>query len=158
MQVEAKSESTNALDRGTLFFCVVFMALGGAMVWAAQSMTPMGAVFPRTIGLAMAVIAAVLFVVTLVRRGEAASHPPGSTPRRVALVLVMAAWVALLPTLGFFAASGLAFLALVLVANYEPWSVKRALVYGASAVALLAGFYVLFVELLHVPAPRGMLF
>lgn len=157
MQAEQKPTS-DALDRGTLVFSVAFMALGGAMVWAAQAMTPMGAVFPQTIGLAMSVIAAVLFVVTLVRRGQALTHPPGSAPRRLALVLVMTAWVALLPTLGFFAASGLAFLALVLVANYEPWSIKRALVYGMSAVALLAGFYVLFVELLHVPAPRGMLF
>jgi hypothetical protein len=49
-------------------------------------------------------------------------------------------------------------LGLVLVANYERWTLRRALVYGGSAVALLTGFYVLFVELLHVPAPKGVLF
>lgn len=153
-----RQDTVRTFDRGTVGFGLAFVALGLFMVVGARAMTPLGAVFPRTIGWAMIVIAAILVVTTVLRGLPPRRYEPGSTLRRSALVAIMAAWVVLLPTLGFFATSGLAFAGLLVVANYDGWTLRRVVLYGGAAVALLTGFYFLFVELLHVPAPGGLLF
>ena len=91
----------------------------------------------------------------------AAERPPasqGSTARRLALAAVMAAWALLMPVVGFFVTGVLAFLVLLAVANYDRWTWRRLAVQSAVGVAVVTGFYLLFVKVLLVPVPAGWLF
>ncbi|WP_372422922.1 tripartite tricarboxylate transporter TctB family protein [Salinarimonas chemoclinalis] len=146
-------------DVGTIVLCVLFVALGGWMVAGSMAMSPLGAVFPRVIAAIM--IASALGILALRALGRA-SHGPavetGSTPRRLLLCVVLVAWAALMPRLGFFATSVAGFLAVLAIAEYDRWTAKRTAAYVAAALALVGGFWLLFVEVLLVPVPRGVLF
>ncbi|HEV7372101.1 tripartite tricarboxylate transporter TctB family protein [Arenibaculum sp.] len=147
-------------DVGTVVAGLIFILLGAWMIRESFAMSPLGSVFPRTIAAVMIVCSVMLVVQRLYRRPAppADENPAGeSTGRRLALVAVMAAWVFLLPVLGFFTSSLLAFLVLLAVANYDGWNLRRVLVYGASAVGIIVAFYLVFVELLLLPMPRGFL-
>ena len=59
---------------------------------------------------------------------------------------------ALVP-LGFLAASAIAFVLLMLVANHDRWSPSRAAGYLAAGAVVLGGLYTLFKLVLLVPLP-----
>jgi len=146
-------------DRAGVVFALGFVTLGAAMLWGARGMTPLGAVFPTTIGVAMMALGAVLLIAAWLGRTRPPPPPASaeSTPRRVGLAVVMGLWALAIPVVGFFATSAVAFAGLVLIANHHGWSRRRLVAYGAAGLVLLVGFYVLFVELLNVPTPRGLL-
>jgi len=148
---------------------ILFILLGLWVLQQSQSMTAMGSIFPRAIGTAMIVFSICLLIVNLwprkaARDGAPAPEetvPPGtaeSTPRRLALAGILAAWVLLLPVIGFLVTSVLAFLGILVVSNYDAWTPRRAIGYIATAVVVVAAFYLLLVEVLLVPMPAGLLF
>lgn len=146
-------------DLGTIVLCVLFVALGIWMIAGSVGMSPLGAVFPRVIaGIMIASALGILGLRALGRVGPQAAVETGSVPRRLLLALVLVAWAALLPRLGFFATSLAGFLAVLAIAEYDRWTAKRTAAYVAAALALIGGFYLLFVEVLLVPVPRGALF
>lgn len=116
-------------------------------------------VFPRTVAIAMIVFSVALICWNLVRPAAAEEQPPpGSTPRRVALVVAMLACTGLMPVIGFAAAGLGTVVTIMLIAMYDPWTRFRVIVYPLVCVALVAGFYALFSEVLLVPLPTGMFF
>ncbi|HSK41767.1 MAG TPA: tripartite tricarboxylate transporter TctB family protein [Arenibaculum sp.] len=149
-----------ARDVGTLVAGILFILLGAWMIRQSFAMSTMGAVFPRTIAGVMIICSIVLVIQRLLRRpGLPTEHIPGeSPPRMLGLIATMAVWVLLIPVVGFFATSLVAFVVLLAVANYDGWNTRRALSYGAVAVLVVGTFYLVFVELLLVPTPRGLLF
>lgn len=138
-------------------FALGFFILGSLAWWQTQEMSAMGAVFPRTVSLAMIVCAAAYIVQALWRHTPPVPRNAGSWPRRIALIVVMAIWIGIMPHLGFLSSGLLAFLVLSVVANYDGWTPWRWGVYTVTAVAVVAGFYGLFAEGLNVPLPRGWL-
>ena len=151
------TRSVASRDLGGVAIAGLFILLGLWMEWESVGMSALGSVFPRTIATAM-IICAIALIVRQLLRPRVREVPVGeSTPRRVALIAVMAAWVLLLPIVGFFATSFAAFLILLAVANYDGWTPRRTLGYGLTAIGVIALFYVIFVRLLLVPAPRGWL-
>lgn len=78
----------------------------------------------------------------------------GSTPRRIGLVALMLASAVIMPYIGFLPAGTGVFAALMVLAMYEPWSVKRALTYALICVAIVTGFYVVFDVIFLVPLPE----
>jgi hypothetical protein len=146
-------------DIGTMVLCVLFVALGIWMIAGSFGMSPLGAVFPRVIaGIMIASALAILALRALGRTGPPPAVETGSTPRRLLLALALVAWAVLMPRLGFFTTSILGFLAVLAIAEYDRWTAKRTAAYVAAALALVGGFYLLFVEVLLVPVPRGVLF
>ena len=136
----------------------VFAIAGGAAAWYhAKEFSAMGAVFPRTLSIAMIIGAAAYIVVALLRPAPQAAHAPGSTWRRFALVGVMAAWSLLLESVGFLAMSSACFAAILLIANYDRWTPRMALVYTAASAIVVGGLYAIFRFVLLVPLPEGML-
>ena len=79
-------------------------------------------------------------------------------PRRLALIVTMGAWILLIPVLGFFTASLLAFIALLAITNYDPLPASTLVRYGVAAVVTVGVFYLLMTEVLLVPVPKGLLF
>ena len=81
-----------------------------------------------------------------------------STVRRVGLVMAMLVASLLMPWLGFLLSGFIAFVAIMLLAMYDPWTRFRMLVYPLVCIAFVVGFYFLFARLLLVPLPVGALF
>ena len=63
-----------------------------------------------------------------------------------------------MPWLGFLVSGFAAFLSIMFIAMYDPWSRFRKLVYPLVCLAIIVGFYFLFAKLLLVPLPVGSLF
>ena len=82
----------------------------------------------------------------------------GSNLRRILFVLAMVAWIALLPVLGFFVASCLAYFAIMIVSVHERMSVKEIALLVILGLAILGGFTLLMSEVLLIPMPRGLFF
>lgn len=158
----AKGAGPAYRDYPSIGLAILFITLGGWVLTETGAMSALGSVFPRAIAIAMIVLSLALIAQQLRRPVRPAPERPpaanGSAARRSILVAVMAAWVFLMPFVGFFVTSLLAFLALLAVANYDGWTVRRLASYGAVGVAVVSGFYVLFVNVLLVPVPRGWLF
>ncbi len=145
-------------DIGGMLFAAGFIALA---IWALSQtgrMSPLGAVFPRTIASAMIVFAASYLIIALLRPRVPAEQASGSPLRRVVFLLMLFAWVLLLEPLGFFVASVIGFGLVCTVANYHTWDWRRVLLYIAITIAMVGGFQWLFAELLLVPLPEGRLF
>jgi putative tricarboxylic transport membrane protein len=146
-------------DHGTLLFAIIFSLLGLWVLWQTAGMSDLGSVFPRTVAIVMILCSLGLIARTLlagktaeVRRGQ-----EESMARRAVLVVAMLAWILLLPILGFIVASLLGFLALTVVANYDPWTPRLAGIYVLSALVIVGAFYAVFALGLNVPLPRGSL-
>ncbi|MBK6981600.1 MAG: tripartite tricarboxylate transporter TctB family protein [Betaproteobacteria bacterium] len=135
----------------------VLAIAGGALAfYHAKEFTPLGSVFPRTIAAAMMIFAAVYIATALLRPGEQPPQPTGSTWRRVALVVVLALWSVFLEKLGFLTSSVAAYAAILVIANYDQWTPRRALGYALAGAAVLGGLYSIFRFVLQVPLPEGI--
>ena len=149
---------------------VSFAAFGALLIVSTGGMTPMGSVFPITISAAMVVLSVVLILRNLVLGiRDARTSPPsdssaitadaaGSMPRRIVFLVTMAAWIALIPVLGFFVASVLAYFAIMVVATHERLPVREIVVLAVIGFAILLGFYLLMTNVLLIPMPRSLLF
>ncbi len=138
----------------------VFILLAAAAMWDTTTMVDADSyVFPRAVLIAMIVFCGLLIVRNLVRPGPSgANASAGSSARRVLLVTAMLGSTALMPVVGFFIAGLGAFLAIMMVAMYDPWTPYRRIVYPLACAAIVVVFYILFTRVLLVPLPSGLLF
>lgn len=152
-----------------MIMAILFILLGLWVLQQSHAMSAMGSIFPRAIAIAMIVFSIGLLIVNLWRtRGARGGTtvpdetvPAGtaeSTPRRLALVGLLVAWALLLPVIGFLVTSIIAFLGILVVANYDSWTLKRMVVYAAISAVTVLAFYLLLVQVLLVPMPVGLLF
>lgn len=131
----------------------LMIGVGAAAFWAAADYSALGSVFPRTIGGMLVVLGIVYLILVATGRTRRAAATGGSHLRRGGVAIVMLAWGFALVPLGFLASSAAAAAALLMVANYGRWTLRKALIYGGSCAAVLAAFYVLFKLVLLVPLP-----
>lgn len=136
---------------------VAFIAGGVAALYYSRDFTALGSVFPRTIGSAMVLFAIAYIVWAWLKPGPVAVLEKGSMPRRVLLAATMLAWSLLLNVLGFLSSSALAFAALLLISNYDRWTLRMAMVYLLVGAVVLGGIYATFRFGLKVPLPTGLL-
>ena len=152
---------------GTLI-AVGLIVLGLVLIRETGRMSALGSVFPITISAAMIIFSALLLLrnVVLGLRRAAPREPepqempatPGSSRRRVAFLAAMAAWVVLLPVLGFFVASALGFFAVMAIATHDRLSLGQGVLLAVFGLAIVAGFTLLMSEVLLIPLPRGRIF
>ncbi len=129
------------------------MALGAAAIWAARDFSDLGAVFPRSVGALLAGLGALYIVLMLAGRTQRVAELGGSFVRRAATALTLLAWAYTLGPLGFLASSAAAMAALLVIANHERWTLRRAVLYAAASALVLIGLYSLFKIALQVPLP-----
>ena len=112
----------------------LFIALGAWVIQQTGQMSPLGSVFPRTIAAVMIACSLLLILDNLRRpaakKAKAKKGSAESTPRRAGLVAVMAGWSFLIAFLGFLFSSMVAFVLLLMLAEYDRWTMRRALTYG----------------------------
>lgn len=135
----------------------IFIVAGALALYYSREFSALGAVFPRAIAVAMIVLCAVYIAVSLLRPKAPPAQAPGSAWRRVALVVVMVLWSVMLDKIGFLTTSVTAFAALLVVANYDRWTPRMAVIYAAVAAVVLGGLYAIFRFGLQVPLPPGIL-
>ena len=156
------SEAVVRRDVGGMVTAAVFILLAVIALWDTTTMVDADSyVFPRAVAIAMIVFCLLLIGWGLVQptSGNGETSPPGaSTSRRVALVVAMLVSTALMPWLGFLISGFAAFVSIMFIAMYDPWTRFRMLVYPFVCAAFVVGFYFLFARLLLVPLPVGTLF
>ena len=146
-------------DRDTpgIILAAIFILLGAVFLYDSRSLLdPDSYVFPAAICTTMIVLSIAFIIWNMVRPqpDPEAAPTPGSTPRRVGLVVVMLSSAFVMPYAGFLLAGLGVFAALMMLAMYEPWNPKRAAVYTVAGVAIVTGFYVLFAKVFLVPLPE----
>lgn len=135
-----------------------FIFLGILALSGTRDMSPLGSVFPRTIASAMILFSAMDIVWRWLKSRPAEPQLAGSAIRRLLLVAIMLLWALLLQTVGFFITSVGASLLLLLVANYDRWTLARAVSYVVGTLTVVGGVYSVFAFGLKVPLPSGILF
>ncbi len=148
-------------DRAGMGLSVLLIAVAGLAFAQTASMTPMGSVFPSTISVAIIVMSAVLFGLNVLRKpasGGDSQSDEGSSARRIALVISMVVWVAIIPLTGFGVAAIVSFLILARIACYEHMPIKRIVGEAIGGVAIVGGLYLLMAEILLIRMPSGYLF
>lgn len=138
--------------RGSFVASLVFVVLGALALLGTRGMSPLGSVFPRAIASAM-ILFALADIVWRWLGGREEEPAEGSSLRRAMLAVIMLGWALLLERVGFVATSLAACLLLLLVANHEPWTGRRATGYVLSTLAVVTGLYALFAYGLEVPLP-----
>lgn len=147
-------------DVGGMVTAAFFILLGAVLYYDTTTMLDRDSyVFPRAVIAAMVGLSLAVIIMNLVRP-EAETEGPGrgSVVRRAGLVVAMVAAIALMPVLGFVVSGLIAFMIIMVLAMYDPWTRFRLIVYPVVGIAIVVGFYVLFKEVLYVPLPTGILF
>jgi len=129
------------------------MALGAVAIWAARDFSDLGAVFPRAVGALLVALGGLYIGLTLAGRTQRVAALGGSNLRRAATAVTLLTWAFTLGPLGFLASSAAAMAALMVIANHEHWTLRRAVLYVASSALVLIGLYSLFKIALQVPLP-----
>lgn len=143
-------------DIGSMFGCVAFIAVGIAAFMAAGDYSSLGSVFPRTISALMVFFACLYLVLAWLKPSGARINEAGSRGRQVGVVLVMLGWAFILVPVGFLTSSVIAFVLLLVIANYDSWTPRRALLYAIATAFVLGILYTLFKTVLQVPLPEGI--
>lgn len=144
---EARNDLSGALGSAAA------MVLGAAAIWAARDFSDLGAVFPRSVGALLVALGALYIALTVAGRTQRVAALGGSYMRRAATAVTLLAWAFTLGPLGFLASSAAAMAALLVIANHERWTLRRALLYAAASALVLIGLYSLFKIALQVPLP-----
>lgn len=141
---------------------LAFLAVGGYAVAESLRMTPLGAVFPRTIGAVLLALSALQLARCLAGRPGGAAleegERGGSVARRAALAAVVLAWALAFPVVGFVVASLAGAFALSFIAEFERISPLAHAVRVAVLLAMVGLFYWLMTAVLNIPMPRAWLF
>lgn len=140
------------LRRGYLLVSLVLLAIVAYAAYDSANLSPRSRLFPLSITIPALVLAAVQVVRVL--RADPSSDPHTPPEARVsidalawALAFFAGVWaIGLLPTMALFA---VVYLRLV---GKESWIVT-----AAYAVVLFGATYALFVSVLHVPLPTGVI-
>lgn len=146
---------------GSIFFAVV----GIYVFTASLGMSPMAAMFPRTVGAALAMLAVLQIVVALkggsgvsVEKGADIHEHAEGLGRRLTLLATMIAWALLFPIMGIFVTSLAACVVLMFTGFFGRASPYRLALYLAAVLAMVVCFYLLMGNVLNIPLPHGLLF
>lgn len=142
-----------------------FFACVGIYVFAASfAMSPMAAMFPRTIGAVLAGLALIQIAAAVTGRsarsveaGASLAEQTEGLGRRLILLGCMIGWALLFPVVGMLVTSLAACVILMLTAQFGRLSPQRLAVYLATILAMVVLFYLLMTRVLNIPMPRGLL-
>lgn len=161
--LKAQTGVRSQRDVGGMVCAALFILLGVACLYETTQMTdPDSYVFPRMIIAGLMGLSLVLIVTAWINPDSHVSEEaqPDSTPstvRRVLLVAAMMGATLLMPWIGFLLSGLGAFIALMLLAQYDPWTKGKLWLYCFVSAAIVCGFYGVFSYLLNVPLPEGSL-
>ncbi len=150
-------------DTPAIIFGALFVVIGVMAYVQTKDMSSMGSVFPGALAAALVSLSGILIAFQIGRSRAPASAKAGeegkpSTVRRSAIVVALVLWALLMPVVGFFATSLLAFLVLIAIASFERLAPRVIGVYALSAVVIVGAFHLLMTQVLNLRMPDGLLF
>jgi putative tricarboxylic transport membrane protein len=151
-------------DTPAILFGTFFVVVGVAAYLQTKDMSVMGSVFPGVLSAALVLLSVILIAFQIGRAPataaevDAGSEAKPSTVRRIAMISALVAWAILLPLLGFFSTSLVAFLILIAIASFETLKPRVMAFYALFAVAVVGAFHLLMVHVLNLRMPDGLLF
>jgi hypothetical protein len=151
------SEPRPQRDLAGMAGAAFFIVMGALALWHSSEFSALGSVFPRTVAVTMILLSLAYIAVAWLRPKGAQPQPAGSVWRRTTLMAVYVAWAMLLEPLGFLTTSIAAFVAMLVISNYDRWTPRMAVTYGLVGAAVLGGLYAIFRFVLQVPLPAGVL-
>lgn len=159
------SPSSIRPDRDTpaMLFGVLFIIIGVKAYVQTKDMSAMGSVFPGALSAALVLLSAILIAFQIGRAPAQTKNEEGkegmpSTARRAIMVVSLLVWAWMLPTIGFFVSSVLAFLVLIGLATFERITPKVMALYAVFAIGMVGAFNLLMVHVLNLRMPDGLLF
>jgi len=144
-------------DKPGIIMAAIFILIGSVFLYDARTLPdPDSYVFPMAICVIMIALSISFIVWSLLKphQDEDAAAKPGSTVRRIGLVVLMLISAFIMPYVGFLPAGLGVFAALMAIAMFKPWTWKIAVIYALICVAIVTGFYTLFDTVFHVPLPE----
>jgi heme A synthase len=159
--MQNNQNSSQGRDMASIVLACLFILGAFIALWDTTTMLDSDSyVFPRAIAIALILFCLILIVWNLLQpaTGKKKVDTDASSVRRMALIVVILISCAAMPWLGFLFSGMVTFLLLMFVSMYDEWTPGRRLIYPLVAVAIVAGFYILFSKLLLVPLPVGLLF
>ena len=162
---DSNSVPENNLDRdvGGIICSVLFLTIGAVCLYETTKMVdPDSFLFPRLVIFLLIGLSALHIFTALKKNNKPAEEAlegdvAPSNPRRILIVAAMIGSALLMPVVGFLIAGLAAFIALMLLSNYDPWTSRTSWLYPLVGVIIVCGFFWIFSTLLHVPLPEGSL-
>ncbi len=149
-----------ARDLPGMVFAGLFIALGVVIYSGATGMSALGSVFPMTIAAALAIFSVALIVMNLRRpvgqAGKSFEMTQGAK-HRFALGAIMLGWVTLMPEIGFLISSMIAFVMIMMVADYDRPPLKTWAIWILTGFFICFGFWWLMSNILLLRMPGGLL-
>ena len=144
----------------------LFLGGVGAYVFVASfAMSPMAAMFPRTIGAILVGLSLLQIAAALTGRsarsmevGASIAEQAEGLGRRLVLIGTMISWAVLFPLVGMFVTSLAACTVLMFTALFDRLTGGRLAVFLCTTFVMVTVFYLLMTRVLHIPMPRGVLF
>lgn len=152
-----KTNITFNRDNRGIIACILIFIIGGLIFFNANHYSNLGAVFPKSVSVLMMVLSLLYIIQTIRRPKPVTLETGGSVFRRLFLFIIMVVWALALETVGFLTTSLIAYALILMLANFNPWSPRSTIIYFASGAAVVILLYLLFMNVLNVPLPKGIL-
>lgn len=157
------AKETKCRDMPAIGFGVLFIAMGVAAYMQTSDMSAMGSVFPTTIAALMVFLSGLLIAFQIGRPAALAKaggteEPKESTWRRASIIAAMGLWALLLPSIGFFVTSLVAFFVLIAIATFDRLSMREMVMHGVAAIAIVGAFQWLMDGVLGLRMPAALFF
>ncbi|KEO60025.1 tripartite tricarboxylate transporter permease [Thioclava indica] len=147
-------------DLPEIGFAILFIILGIGIYLGASGMSALGSVFPKTIAAVLIAFSALLIAMNLRRPAGGSfklANLNAGAMRRISLGVVLLAWVFLMPVIGFLVTSMIAFVAIMIVADYDRPPAKTWAIWIVSGLLICTGFWWLMANVLLLRMPAGLL-
>lgn len=141
-------------DVGTLAVASLFIGLGLVTLYDVTTYSDSDSVvFPSFVAYALIFCSVLVIIRSWLWPNPDNGFGTGDWWRRLLLVVSMLAACLVMPFSGFLPATLIAFAGGLVAARHEGWDARSALVFAASGVFIMAGFYALARFALGVPLP-----
>lgn len=165
MSNEPDTTTPRRIDWAGIAGSSVFAMIGSYVFITSLSLSPMAAIFPRTIGAVMVVLCAIQIATALAGNSGRSVEQTGSGAermdglgRRLTLIATMLGWAMLFPLVGVFFTSLVAAVILMATGQFGRLTSVRLAIYLVALIIMVGGFYMLMTEVLNIPMPRGLFF
>jgi putative tricarboxylic transport membrane protein len=120
--------------------------------------SPLSAMFPNAVLVALGVLSVALLIKAFVRPEFRPIFAEGNRTRIAVTVVALLAWAWIIPMLGFYLASLVVFTALTIyiASSSRRVTVKNVGIWVVIVAAELAALHVIFAQVLGVPLPAGI--